>query len=80
MLADLSQRVDSVKDENFKLKSENQVLGWLLCGRRSICSNHIVSGRRVHRKSDERIERFPVDVAEAVEEEGWRQEAVIARL
>ena len=25
--ADLSQRVDSVKEENLKLKSENQVLG-----------------------------------------------------
>ena len=27
MLADLSQRVDSVKEENLKLRSENQVLG-----------------------------------------------------
>ncbi|EDO49602.1 predicted protein, partial [Nematostella vectensis] len=26
-LDDLSQRVDAVKDENLKLKSENQVLG-----------------------------------------------------
>jgi len=26
-VADLSQRVDSVKEENLKLKSENQVLG-----------------------------------------------------
>lgn len=27
MVADLSQRVDSVKEENLKLRSENQVLG-----------------------------------------------------
>lgn len=27
MIADLSLRVDSVKEENLKLKSENQVLG-----------------------------------------------------
>jgi hypothetical protein len=27
VLADLSQRVDSVKEENLKLRSENQVLG-----------------------------------------------------
>ena len=28
---DLSQRVDAVKDENLKLKSENQVWGKLIC-------------------------------------------------
>lgn len=27
LIADLSSRVDSVKEENLKLKSENQVLG-----------------------------------------------------
>lgn len=27
LVADLSQRVDSVKEENLKLRSENQVLG-----------------------------------------------------
>ena len=36
-LQDLSQRINSVKEENSKLKSENQV--WSL-GLRELCRNH----------------------------------------
>jgi len=48
--ADLSQRVDSVKEENLKLRSENQVLGQYIENLMSASSVFQTTSPRVKKK------------------------------
>lgn len=50
LISDLSQRVDSVKEENLKLRSENQVLGQYIENLMSASSVFQSTSPNIHKK------------------------------
>ncbi|XP_065650527.1 short coiled-coil protein B [Hydra vulgaris] len=52
-LDDLSQRVDAVKDENTKLKSENQILGQYI--ENLMAASNVFQGSKVKSKPEKQV-------------------------
>ena len=70
-LSDLSSRVDNVKEENFKLKSENQVLGQYIENLMSASSVFQSTTSPKSKKSQKKREKWMELVLPSFGDEGW---------